>query len=101
MDCNICGFSFESGHFCPACGSEAMTYDIDSDSKISDNEESETKPTASKQNDDSEYGIELPSSNIPNVTVKPLPFGIINAPNYALRSTLPYGIEHAPLHDES
>tara|TARA_Y100001970_G_C13982770_1_gene724056 strand:- start:91 stop:327 length:237 start_codon:yes stop_codon:yes gene_type:complete len=78
-----------------------MTYDIDSDSKISDNEESETKPTASKQNDDSEYGIELPSSNIPNVTVKPLPFGIINAPNYALRSTLPYGIEHAPLHDES
>ena len=64
-----------------------------------DNEESETKPTATKQNDDSEYGIELPSS-IPNVAAKTLPFGIKNAPNYVSRSTLPYGIEHAPLHDE-
>ena len=95
MDCTVCGFSLASPGFCPACGSENQSSEINvgriDPVDLEDNERE--NPEILKEESDSIASESTDSSNLPPII---LPFGFDDAPLKNTSSAIPYGLDFAP-----
>ena len=95
MDCTVCGFPLGAPGFCPACGSDNQSSEINV-GRIDpvDLEEYETEnPEVLKEESDS-----IASESTDSSTLSPiiLPFGFEDAPLKNTNSEIPYGLDFAP-----
>ena len=95
MDCTVCGFSLGAPGFCPACGSDNQSSEINV-GRIDpvDLEEDETEnPEVLKEESDS---IAAESADSRTLSPIKLPFGFEDAPLKNTSLAIPYGLDFAP-----
>jgi len=93
MVCTVCGFSFQNGNVCPACGSDIEP--PDPTEKEEDDAEQATSEDVIIGAPESEDRIVVEPDSELHVSIS-IPFGIEDAPVPALYESVPFGIGHAP-----
>ena len=96
MECTICGFSFDNGNLCPACGSEIKPHNP--------TEKNREGPENTISKEDVAMGPESEVQLVNHPVAKlresiSIPFGTEEAPPPVLYPSVPYGIGHAPIVD--
>ena len=95
MDCAVCGFSLGTPGFCPACGSENQSSEINVviiDPVDLEADETENPEVLNEESDS--ITAELIDSSILS-SIK-LPFGFEDAPLKNNSLAIPYGLDFAP-----
>tara|TARA_B100000686_G_C16754104_1_gene954342 strand:+ start:1810 stop:2103 length:294 start_codon:yes stop_codon:yes gene_type:complete len=96
MACTVCGFSFDDGNVCPACGSDIELHNLTG--KEGDELEQAISKDAVMGGPESEDPVANQPVAGPRGSIS-IPFGIEEAPNPVLYESVPYGIGHAPIVD--
>ena len=95
MDCAVCGFSLGTPGFCPACGSENQSSEINVgiiDPVDLEADETENPEVIEEESDS--IAAELIDSSI--LSPIKLPFGFEDAPLKNNSLAIPYGLDFAP-----
>ena len=95
VDCTVCGFSLATPGFCPACGSENQSLEINV-GRIDqvDLEADEPENPEVIEEESNSIAAELIDSSI--LSPIKLPFGFEDAPLKNNSLTIPFGLDFAP-----
>ncbi len=95
MDCTVCGFSLGAPGFCPACGSDNQSSEINVGriDQVDLEADEPENPEVIKEESDS-ITAELIDSSI--LSPIKLPFGFEDAPLKNNSLAIPYGLDFAP-----
>ena len=100
VHCLVCGFSLDSPGFCPACGSENQTSEINSGRT----EQSELGVSGKENTEITKDELGPASLESPDSGANPaiqLPFEIEDAPTNGDILIIPYGLDFAPFSTEN
>jgi hypothetical protein len=97
VDCTVCGFSLGAPGFCPACGSDNQSSEINVGriDQVDLESDKTENPEILKEESDSITAESTVSSN--HSPIK-LPFGFEDAPLKNNSLAIPYGLDFAPFY---